>query len=129
MIAPRSPETAPRVHDLLVGHRRFAWTELIERVCTIVKQIVRAFPDVYVVWPAHPNPSISTRVTSALGAIQRVCVTTPLRYTDFLGLLRVASLVITDSGGIQEEAATLGRRTVVLRDETERPEVLGASSD
>ena len=110
---------------LVTLHRRFAWTGLIESVCTIVKQTVRDFPDVYVVWPAHPNPSISTRVRSALGAIQRVCVTTPLRYTDFLSLLRVASLVITDSGGIQEEAATLGRPTVVLRDETERPEVLG----
>jgi len=79
-----------------------------------------------VLWPVHPNPNVSSFVQTRLGAAARVHLTEPLGYGAFVGALQQAYLVLTDSGGVQEEAPALGRPVLVLRRETERPEAISA---
>ncbi|GAB3933517.1 hypothetical protein GCM10027614_04550 [Micromonospora vulcania] len=83
-------------------------------------------PDAQIVMVAHPNPRLSAEVTSGLAETTNARVTPPLPYPQMIGLLRVADLVVTDSGGLQEEAATLGVPLLITRDTTERPEALAA---
>ncbi len=111
---------------LVTSHRRESWGEPLERTLAAVQLIVAEHPDVQVLFPAHPNPQVRTQVEAALGGLPRVTVTDPLEYPDLVRALRLASLVLTDSGGIQEEAPTFGTPVVVLRDVTERAEVVEA---
>jgi UDP-N-acetylglucosamine 2-epimerase (non-hydrolysing) len=83
-------------------------------------------PDVEVLWPVHPNPNVSSFVRARLGAVPRVHLVEPLRYGAFVGALKQAYLVLTDSGGVQEEAPALARPVLVLRRGTERPEAIAA---
>ncbi|MET8853021.1 UDP-N-acetylglucosamine 2-epimerase (non-hydrolyzing) [Amycolatopsis sp. NPDC004625] len=111
---------------LVTSHRRESWGEPLERTLAAVQLIVAEHPDVQVLFPAHPNPQVRTQVETALGGLPRVTVTDPLEYPDLVRALRLASLVLTDSGGIQEEAPTFGTPVVVLREVTERTEALQA---
>ncbi|MEV4149078.1 UDP-N-acetylglucosamine 2-epimerase (non-hydrolyzing) [Amycolatopsis sp. NPDC049691] len=111
---------------LVTSHRRESWGEPLERTCAAVQLIVAEHPDVQVLFPAHPNPQVRAQVEAALGGLPRVTVTDPLEYPDLVRALRLASLVLTDSGGIQEEAPTFGTPVLVLRDVTERMEVVEA---
>ena len=84
------------------------------------------WPDVEIVYPAHPNPEVRRAIADEIGADEGVRVIEPLSYGPFVTLLDRATLILTDSGGIQEEAPALGKPVLVLRDETERPEAIEA---
>lgn len=114
---------------LVTCHRRENWKEPLFHLCDTILTLVDKNPDTKVIWPVHGNPEISKVVYgSKLQHHDSIMLADPLRYDEFVHLLAASSLVITDSGGIMEEAAVLGKPTLVLRDETERPEALEISS-
>lgn len=108
---------------LVTGHRRENFGIGLERICEAISVIARR-DDVEVVFPVHPNPSVADTVTMALAGAPNVRLLPPLDYLPFVNLLRRASIILTDSGGIQEEGPALGKPVLVLREETERTEVL-----
>ncbi|MFD1152080.1 non-hydrolyzing UDP-N-acetylglucosamine 2-epimerase [Saccharothrix hoggarensis] len=105
---------------LVTAHRRESWGEPLERVLRAVRAIADRHPDVRVLVPAHPNPGVAAAVREVLGGHDRIVVTGPLDYSDLVRALRRAALVLTDSGGLQEEAPSFGVPVLVLRDTTER---------
>ncbi len=111
---------------LVTAHRRENFGRPLERVCLAIKEICRRNPDVSVLYPVHPNPNVRRPVTSRLGGLERVTLCDPLGYRDFVAAMRDAYLILTDSGGVQEEAPSIGRPVLVLRNETERPEAVEA---
>ncbi|NMM85921.1 UDP-N-acetylglucosamine 2-epimerase (non-hydrolyzing) [Rhodococcus sp. SRB_17] len=111
---------------LLTMHRRESWGKPMEAVADAVRQVADAVTDIVVLCPMHPNPAVRTTLTERLGGHERVLLTEPLSYRDLVAALRHAHLVMTDSGGIQEEAPTFGVPVLVLRDATERPEAIEA---
>jgi UDP-N-acetylglucosamine 2-epimerase (non-hydrolysing) len=111
---------------LVTAHRRESWGEPLDRILDAVGQLVRKYPDIEVVLPTHPNPAVREQVEAALAGTERVTITGPLAYPDLSRLLSEAYLVLTDSGGIQEEAPSFGVPALVLRDVTERVESLDA---
>ncbi|MCO1658237.1 non-hydrolyzing UDP-N-acetylglucosamine 2-epimerase [Pseudonocardia humida] len=117
--------TAGRSRLLLVtAHRRESWGEPLDRVLGAVRQVVDDHPDVLCVLPAHANPAVRGQVDTALGDHPRVLVTDPLPYPELCRLLARASLVLSDSGGIQEEAPSFEVPVLVLREVTERKEAV-----
>jgi UDP-N-acetylglucosamine 2-epimerase (non-hydrolysing) len=111
---------------LVTSHRRESWGEPLARTLDAVELIVAAHPDVQVLFPVHPNPAVREQVETALSGVDRVTITEPLDYADLVRALRLAELVLTDSGGIQEEAPTFGTPVLVLRESTERREGVDA---
>jgi UDP-N-acetylglucosamine 2-epimerase (non-hydrolysing) len=111
---------------LLTAHRREAWGEPLKRIFQGVKQLVDLEPDLHILYPVHPNPRIRGPAEEHLGGHPRIHLVDPLRYEDLALALQAARLVLTDSGGIQEEAPTFGTPLLVLRDVTERPEGIEA---
>lgn len=107
---------------LLTAHRRESFGEPIERVFGAVAALASRFEDVVVLYPVHPNPRVLEPAHRILGGSPSVRLTGPLDYDDLITALDRAALVLTDSGGIQEEAPTFGVHTLVLREVTERPE-------
>ncbi|MDH5589596.1 MAG: UDP-N-acetylglucosamine 2-epimerase (non-hydrolyzing) [Gemmatimonadota bacterium] len=107
---------------LLTAHRRESFGDAIREVFRAVLDIVGRAPDLQVVYPVHPNPEVSGPAREILAGHPRVHLTEPLGYQDLMRALKAASLVLTDSGGIQEEAPTFGVPVLVLREVTERPE-------
>ncbi|WP_329108803.1 UDP-N-acetylglucosamine 2-epimerase (non-hydrolyzing) [Micromonospora sp. NBC_01699] len=105
-------------------HRRENWGGGVFGVCAGLRFLARRFPDVQLVMVTHPNPTLGAEITAQLGRTPGIRLTPPLTYPEMIGLLSVADLVITDSGGLQEEAGTLGVPVLVTRDTTERPEIL-----
>lgn len=112
---------------LITAHRRENWGDGIAAICKAIQQLV-ARGDVFVVLPVHPNPRVSEPIRAALGDNPDVCLLDPLGYSDFVLMLDRATIVLTDSGGVQEEAPALGKPVLVLRDTTERPEGVTAGS-
>lgn len=117
LAAPDNPRLV-----LLTAHRRESFGAPLHRIFTAVRRIVEAHPDVHVLYPVHPNPNVRGPAHEALQGIERVHLTEPLNYVDTVISLRRAALVLTDSGGLQEEAPTFGTPVLVLRSVTERPE-------
>ncbi len=111
---------------LLTAHRRESFGEPLRRVFHAVRQIVDEHEDVAVLYPVHPNPEVQAPAREMLSGHPRISLTGPLDYFDLVAALRHAHLVLTDSGGIQEEAPTFGVPVIVLRDVTERPEGVAA---
>jgi len=109
---------------LVTGHRRESFEGGIEAVCGGVAALARAHPGVDFVYPVHPNPQVQAAVGGLLGGLENVRLTAPVGYAAALWLLRQAYFVITDSGGLQEEAPELGKPALVTRASTERPEAL-----
>jgi len=107
---------------LVTVHRRESFGVRLAQILSAIRRIVERFPGVEVVLPVHPNPQVCGAVEATLGDVDRVHLVPPLRYREFVGLLRRARLVLTDSGGVQEEAPALGKPVLVLRNTTERPE-------
>jgi UDP-N-acetylglucosamine 2-epimerase (non-hydrolysing) len=107
-------------------HRRENWGAGVRRVAAAVRDLVTADPGLRVVYAAHPNPAVRRDVVTELGASPRVLVADPLPYGDFVQVLARATVVVTDSGGIQEEAPSLRVPVLVARKETERTEALEA---
>ncbi len=114
---------------LLTAHRRESFGAGLERIFDAVAEITRRFPRVRVVYPVHPNPNVLEPARRILGGLDGVILTEPLDYLDLVRVMRASSLVLTDSGGIQEEAPSFGVPVLVLREVTERPEgvALGAA--
>ncbi|MES2626489.1 MAG: UDP-N-acetylglucosamine 2-epimerase (non-hydrolyzing) [Pseudomonadota bacterium] len=103
-------------------HRRENYQQGLVNVCNAMLELLDADKDLCLVCPVHPNPLIGTRIRRLLGSHPRILLTAPLAYRPFISLLKDASLVVTDSGGIQEEAVYIGVPVLVTRSETERPE-------
>ena len=113
---------------LMTAHRRENIGAPLEAICRGVRRIIDAFPDVQIVYPVHPNPRVRTIVRENLGNLDRVYLTEPLDVEDMHNLMARSFLVMTDSGGLQEEAPALGVPVLVLRTETERPEAVEAGT-
>jgi UDP-N-acetylglucosamine 2-epimerase (non-hydrolysing) len=111
---------------LVTAHRRESWGAPLDRILAAVRELVARYPDIDVILPSHPNPAVRAQVDAALAGVERVTITDPLPYQDLSRLLSEAYLVLTDSGGIQEEAPSFGVPALVLRDVTERVESLHA---
>ncbi len=109
---------------LLTSHRRENFGEPLENICMAVKKLVKANKNIQVVYPVHLNPNVRETVFKMLGNIDRVKLIEPLDYAPFASLMKQSHIILTDSGGIQEEAPSLGKPVLVLRDETERPEAV-----
>lgn len=121
------PELDPNRRLVLVtAHRRENWGEPLRRVCEAVRELVGRFPDVEVVFSVHRNPAVREVVLPALQGLPRVHLVDPPDYGPFVYLQRRAYLILTDSGGVQEEAPGLGTPVLVLRETTERPEGVAA---
>ena len=113
---------------LVTTHRRENLGEPMRHVYKALKDIVNEFDDVEIVFPVHKNPKVREVVNEELGNIKAVHLIDPLDYEPFANLMHRAFLVLTDSGGIQEEAPSLGKPVLVLRDTTERPEAVKAGT-
>ncbi len=111
---------------LVTSHRRESWGQDLHNTCLALKDLVERFSDVLVVYPVHLNPNVRQTVMAVLSGTDRICLTEPLNYLTFLNLMARAHLILTDSGGIQEEAPTLRKPLLVLRKLTERPEAFQA---
>jgi len=127
----RAPRPARAGHTVLLTlHRRENYGRALDNVCTAVLDLLRLDPDLDVVCPVHPNPTVGSRIRRHLSGHARIRLVDPLDYGPFIAELMRASLAITDSGGIQEEAPYLGTPVLVVRENTERPEAvsLGAAT-
>lgn len=113
---------------LVTGHRRESFGDGFLNICDALKNIATRFPDVDIVYPVHLNPNVQEPVYNKLGGIDNVYLTKPLDYLPFIYLMKHCYLVLTDSGGIQEEAPSLGKPVLVMRDTTERPEAVDAGT-
>jgi UDP-N-acetylglucosamine 2-epimerase (non-hydrolysing) len=111
---------------LVTTHRRESWGGDLAAICNAIRVIAERHADTLVALPVHPNPNVSVPVTNRLGGHPRIKLLPPLGYVTFLSLMRRAYLILTDSGGIQEEAPSLGVPVLVLRKTTERPEAAQA---
>lgn len=118
--------TINRGHLLVTVHRRENWGHDLAEICHAIADIAVMQPDLQVLFPVHLNPVVQGPVSSILRGIANVKLTEPLAYTEMQQALADAWLVLTDSGGLQEEAPTFGVPVLVLRDETERPEAVEA---
>jgi UDP-N-acetylglucosamine 2-epimerase (non-hydrolysing) len=114
----------PKIGILVTNHRRENWQSGIANLCYALDQIVRSTPNVEILFAVHLNPKVRNIVHEILGKTKRVKLAEPLDYASFCWAMKQARLIITDSGGIQEEALALGTPTLVTRKVTERPEVL-----
>lgn len=113
---------------LVTAHRRESFGEGLANICQALREIVRRAPGVEIVYPVHLNPNVRSTVERFLRGIDQVHLIEPLDYVAFVHLMNRAHLILTDSGGIQEEAPSLGKPVLVLRKVTERPEVIEAGA-
>jgi UDP-N-acetylglucosamine 2-epimerase (non-hydrolysing) len=112
---------------VVTAHRRESFGEGFVRICQALADLA-ARPDVQIIWPVHPNPNVQTAVDTWLRGKSNVALVAPLDYLPFVDLMRQAFLLITDSGGVQEEGPSLGKPILVLREKTERPEAVHAGT-
>ncbi|MEW6540371.1 MAG: UDP-N-acetylglucosamine 2-epimerase (non-hydrolyzing) [Bacillota bacterium] len=128
-LAARAPRPfAPYRVLLVTTHRRENLGAPLRGVYRALRRILLEFPDTLAVFPVHPNPIVQAAAAAELGGTERVLRTPPLPYLPFVKLMATAHLVLTDSGGLQEEAPALGKPVLVLRDTTERPEAVEAGT-
>lgn len=113
---------------LLTCHRRENWGEPMERIFSAVSELIKKHEEIQLVFPVHKNPKVRELARKYLGDLERTFLIEPLDYHPFSTLMSKAYLVLTDSGGIQEEAPSLGKPVLVLRDTTERPEAVAAGT-
>ncbi|MEE8731855.1 MAG: UDP-N-acetylglucosamine 2-epimerase (non-hydrolyzing) [Rahnella inusitata] len=113
---------------LVTGHRRESFGDGFERICSALADIARQHPDVQIVYPVHLNPNVSEPVNRILHGIDNIVLIDPQDYLPFVYLMDKAYLILTDSGGVQEEAPSLGKPVLVMRETTERPEAVDAKT-
>ena len=113
---------------LVTAHRRENFGAPLEQICAGLRYLVERNPDVVICYPVHLNPNVRQVVFSALEDVDRVMLIEPTEYDTMVHLMNAAHIILTDSGGIQEEAPALGKPVLVLRTETERPEAIEAKS-
>jgi UDP-N-acetylglucosamine 2-epimerase (non-hydrolysing) len=111
---------------LVTAHRRESFGAPFESICLALSDIVNRHPDLGVIYPVHPNPNVRRAVDAHLRNRDRILLLEPVDYLEFVHLMRLATIILTDSGGVQEEAPSLGKPVLVLREKTERPEGLRA---
>ena len=111
---------------LVTAHRRENWGVPFTRICAALRQIAKQHPDVTIVYPVHPNPKVRQAAYELLGGVGNLALCEPPDYLTFVAIMSRADLIITDSGGIQEEAPSLGIPVLVIREKTERPEGIAA---
>jgi len=113
---------------LVTGHRRENFGEGFINICEALKEIAIKNPDIFIIYPVHLNPNVRKPVFSILKDIKNVFLIEPLEYSSFVYLMSKSYFIITDSGGVQEEAPSLGKPVLVMRDTTERPEAVNAGT-
>lgn len=113
---------------LVTAHRRESFGRGLENICLALKDLALKYPGLDIVFPVHPNPNVRMPVTEMLSGIGNVALTDPLEYLQFIRLMSESYMVLTDSGGVQEEAPSLGKPVLVLREVTERPEAVEAGT-
>jgi UDP-N-acetylglucosamine 2-epimerase (non-hydrolysing) len=111
----------------VTAHRRESFGDGFERICAALSRLSKR-PDVEIVYPVHRNPNVQGPVNRWLAGQPNVLLIEPLDYVPFVNLMRNAYLLVTDSGGIQEEGPSLGKPVLVMRDKTERPEAVKAGT-
>jgi len=130
---PRAAELKPLLSDprrvlLVTTHRRESWGEPMRSVGRALRRLAASSPDMLLVFPVHLNPVVRDAVLPALEGLDNVILLEPLEYDDFAWCLQRAHVVLSDSGGVQEEAPSLGKPVLVLRENTERPEAVQAGT-
>lgn len=135
VVARRVPPVNPDLHRLagkrtilVTAHRRESWGEPMARAARAMARLARQFPDMLLLLPVHLNPAVREILLPHLQSLENVLITEPLGYTDFVGAMQAADIVLTDSGGVQEEAPSLGKPVLVMRETTERPEAVTAGT-
>lgn len=118
----------PGLKILVTVHRRESWGEPMRQMALAIRDCAASHPEVTFLLPAHANPQVRATLTSVLEGSENVIIGDPQPYAPFAGLLQSCDLVLTDSGGIQEEAPALGKPVLVMRDTTERPEAITAGT-
>lgn len=113
---------------LVTAHRRENWGAPMAEIFAAIREVVSRYPDVEIIFPVHKNPRLRQQVRAILSGVPRVHLTEPLEYAPFVNVMARCYLVLTDSGGLQEEAPALGKPVLVLRDVTERPEAVAAGT-
>jgi UDP-N-acetylglucosamine 2-epimerase (non-hydrolysing) len=119
---------ANRKYILVTGHRRENFGEGFLNICKALKEIAVSHPDMDIVYPVHLNPNVQKPVYELLANIKNVYLIAPLDYLPFVYMMQHSHLILTDSGGVQEEAPSLGKPVLVMRDTTERPEAVEAGT-
>lgn len=113
---------------LVTGHRRESFGGGFERICEALAQTAKQHPNVQILYPMHLNPNVREPVNRILGDVENVLLIEPQQYLPFIYLMSRSHIILTDSGGIQEEAPSLGQPVLVMRDTTERPEAVAAGT-
>jgi UDP-N-acetylglucosamine 2-epimerase (non-hydrolysing) len=113
---------------LITGHRRENFGDGFFNICKAIKEISHLYPDFDIVYPVHLNPNVQKTVFNILSNIENIFLISPLDYLPFVYLMQHSYLIMTDSGGIQEEAPSLGKPVLVMRETTERPEAIDAGT-
>lgn len=109
---------------LVTSHRRENFGQPLREICLAVRELVEKYPDIHVLFPVHPNPNVVSTVNEILSGHPSITLTSPLDYLPFVAAMKRAHLILSDSGGVQEEAPALAKPVLVLRRETERPEAV-----
>lgn len=117
-----------REYILVTGHRRENFGEGFLHICQAIKEIASERPDLDIVYPVHLNPNVQKPVYELLSGVSNVYLISPLDYLPFIYAMQHATLILTDSGGVQEEAPSLGKPVLVMRNTTERPEAVEAGT-
>jgi len=120
--------TLTKRYVLVTGHRRENFGQGFEQICQALVALATQNPEVHFIYPVHLNPNVQEPVKRLLGGYQNIHLINPLGYEPFVYLMQKAYLVLTDSGGVQEEAPGLGKPVLVMRDTTERPEAVSAGT-
>ncbi len=113
---------------LVTGHRRESFGAGFERICSAIVELTKRFPNVGVLFPVHLNPNVREPVLRIMGGSKNIALVEPAAYEDFVWLMDHCTFILSDSGGVQEEAPTLGKPVLVLRETTERPEGVEAGT-
>ena len=113
---------------LVTGHRRESFGSGFERICGALKRVSQNNPDVQIIYPVHLNPNVQEPVNRVLKGLKNIFLVEPLEYLSFVYLMDRSYIILTDSGGIQEEAPSLGKPVLVMRDTTERPEAVASGT-
>jgi UDP-N-acetylglucosamine 2-epimerase len=113
---------------LVTAHRRESFGQPFRRICEAVRVLAEKRPDVLVVYPVHLNPNVQAPVREILDGMSNVKLLAPLDYVSFVACMKRAHILLTDSGGIQEEGPSLGKPVLVMREASERPEAIAAGT-
>ena len=113
---------------LVTGHRRENFGDGFLHICKAIKELAALHPEMDIVYPVHLNPNVQKPVYELLSSLSNVYLISPLDYLPFIYAMQHSTLLLTDSGGVQEEAPSLGKPVLVMRDTTERPEAVEAGT-